>query len=106
MPESTFELFFVFLFAVLPCAVAGYYISIKQHRGLISGWDDAKYTDPQQAATVIGNTLMLLSVIIFTFTMLFGFELVPKSFVNYFVTIVIILPVGSLIYVHKKYGVK
>ena len=106
MPESTFEFFFVFLFAVLPCAVAGYYISIKQHRGLISGWDDAKYSDPQQAATVIGNILMLLSVIIVIFTLLYGFEFVPKSFINYFVMVVITLPIGSLIYVHKKYGVK
>ncbi len=106
MPESTFEFLFVFLFAVLPCAVAGYYISIKQHRGLISGWNDAKYTNPKQAATVIGNVLMLLSVIIALFTLLFGYDLVPKSYVNYFVMVVIILPIVSLVYVHKKYGVK
>jgi hypothetical protein len=106
MPESTFEFLFVFLFAVLPCAVAGYYISIKQNRGLISGWDDSKYTDPQRAATVVGNILMLLSIIIFIFTILYGIELVPKFFVNYFVMVVIILPIGSLVYVNKKYGVK
>jgi hypothetical protein len=104
MTESTFIIFFTLLFGVLPCAVAGYFISFKQQRGLISGWDDAKYKDPQKAAKIIGNSLLLLSVIILIFSFLLGFELLPKHIINYSI-IVVIIPIGSLIYAHKKYGV-
>ncbi|WP_298633653.1 DUF3784 domain-containing protein [uncultured Umboniibacter sp.] len=106
MSESTFFIFFIFLFAVLPCAVAGYYISVKQHRYLISGWDDAKYTDPQQAAALIGNTLMLLSIIIIVFLLLFGFELLSTFFIIYFAMGLMAFLVVSIVYVHKKYRAK
>lgn len=106
MFELDFVIFFVFLFAVLPCAVAGYFISVKQKRGLISGWNDEKYNDPEKAATVLGNILMLLSIIILIFSLLFSYEMLPKSSINYFVMVIIVLPVGALIYVHNKYGVK
>ncbi len=105
MSESTIVIFFV-IFVVLPCAISGYLIAVKQRRGLIFGWNDDSFINPKKAATVIGHILILLSVIILIYSILYAFELLPKYLLNFFFMIIIALPIGSQVYIHKKYGVK
>jgi hypothetical protein len=43
--------FIIMLLAgALPCIVLGYFIAVKQQRGLISGWNESKISDPEAYA--------------------------------------------------------
>ena len=74
-------------------------------RGLISFWDDAKYTEPQKAANIIGYSLIILSLGLAALALLIGFKLISDTLIHYFM-VVVLVPFGAAIYARKKYGLK
>ena len=62
MDESTIEALFIILFAVLPCGIFGYLIAFKGRRGLISGYSEKNFSNPQAFGKSVGVSLILFSV--------------------------------------------
>ncbi|WP_206485656.1 hypothetical protein [Thalassotalea sp. G2M2-11] len=62
MEESTFEALFILLFVVLPCGISGYLIAYKGRRGLISGFNENKFSNPQAFGKSVGLSLIILSI--------------------------------------------
>jgi hypothetical protein len=62
MDASTIEAIFIILFAVLPCGIFGYLIAFKGRRGLISGYSEKNFSNPQAFGKSVGVSLILFSV--------------------------------------------
>lgn len=105
MRESTFVMLLVLAVSSAPCLISGYLIVFKNKRGLITGWDDARYTKPQVAANVIGCSLIILALCLAVLALLIGIELVSETFIQYFM-VVILIPIAAAIYARQKYGLK
>jgi len=62
MEESTIEALFILFLAILPCSIFGYLIAFKGRRGLISGYSEKNFSNPQAFGKSVGLSLILLSV--------------------------------------------
>lgn len=92
-----FTLIFVAIFAIIPCAVFGYVIAVKQQRTLITFWDDAKYSDPVAAARMLGHSLMLMASLLLLTQLLFVAGVMHESTVGLFSFASSALPIGALV---------
>ncbi|MCC5878613.1 MAG: hypothetical protein JJU03_01780 [Idiomarina sp.] len=99
-----FTFIFVAIFAIIPCAVFGYVIAIKQQRTLITFWDDAKYTDPTAAARALGNSLMLTASLLLFIQLLFAAGLIHESTAGLLSFASSALPVAALVYIRRRYA--
>lgn len=61
MNASTFEALLIFL-AAFSCGLSGYFIAFKGRRGLISGFNESLYADPEAFGKSIGISLILFSL--------------------------------------------
>ena len=59
MDEFAVGAIIVLFTAVLPCLIFGYLIVFNGRRGLISGWSDSKYSNPEIGGKVVGIALWL-----------------------------------------------
>lgn len=106
MGEAILILFLMFIFVVFPCGILGYLISIKQQRYLIAGWNDEKYKDPEKAAAVIGRSMIWIAFASLIVSLFLMFEFFHDYTVTAFIFFIVFYPVGTLIYVNKKYKIR
>lgn len=103
--ESLLIVFFVFVCVVYPCSILGYLISVKQQRYLIAGWRDEDYKNPSKAAAAIGGCVVMVALIAFALSLLVAFKFSHGYLITFFVVLIIVMPIATLIYVNRKYGV-
>ena len=99
-----FTFIFGAIFAIIPCAVFGYVIAVKQQRTLITFWDDVKYSDPAAAAKTLGRSLMLMASLLLFIQLLFAAGVIHESTAGLLSFASWALPVGALVYIRRRYA--
>ena len=64
MGDSTFEALMILFAAVLPCGISGYLIAFKGYRGLISGYREGDFAQPQAFGKSIGISLIIFATLL------------------------------------------
>lgn len=103
MDEFTLGGLIVLLTAVLPCLVFGYLIAFQGRRGLISGWNDNKVSDPEKGGRIIGISLIIMSVLLGVIVILWFLRFFTEEELIYYLLPSTLLPLIAAIYVKIKF---
>ncbi|MBA6250836.1 hypothetical protein [Colwellia sp. MB3u-55] len=106
MDESTVEALFIILFAVLPCGIFGYLIAFKGRRGLISGYSEKNFSNPQAFGKSVGVSLILFSVFMVFIAYFWHLGLLTENRMASYVLLLIIGVVLNYFYGIVKYRKK
>lgn len=99
MNEFTLGGLIVLVTAVLPCLIFGYLIAFKGRRGLISGWNDNKISNPEKGGKIIGISLIIMSVLLGFITFLWQIKFFTEEELVYYLLPSTLVPVIASIYV-------
>ncbi|MDG1753136.1 MAG: hypothetical protein P8I03_15980 [Thalassotalea sp.] len=105
MDEFMFGGLIVLVTAVLPCLVFGYLIAFQGRRGLISGWNDNKVSEPEKGGRIIGISLIIMSVLLAIITILWFVRFFTEEELTYYLLPTISLPLIAAIYVKIKFRI-
>lgn len=105
MGESLLIVFFVLICVVYPGFMLGYLISVKQQKYLIAGWRDDRYENPSKAAAIIGRCVILVALIALVSSIFIAFGFSHAYLIIFFVVLIIVMPIATIIYVNRKYGI-
>ena len=103
MNEKLIGITIIMVAAVIPCFVFGYLIVCKKCHSLIAGWDAARLTNPVKAASLIGYSLMLMSILITVDCALWLLDVINEYVFSYMLFPAILLPVAATIVMKIKY---
>ena len=106
MEESTVEALFILFFAVLPCGVFGYLIAFKGRRGLISGYSEKNFSNPQAFGKSVGLSLILLSVFMAFIAYFWHLGSLTENQMSFYILFLVIGVVLNYIYGIVKYRKK
>ena len=104
MDEITTTALMIVLLGSLPCAVLGYLIAVKQRRHLISGWDEARTSDPQAFANLVGYSMIVMAAALALVAGAWAYHLVTDSEFAVLLGLASLFPVLALIRAKQKYG--
>ncbi|QTH64267.1 hypothetical protein J1N51_01930 [Psychrosphaera ytuae] len=96
----------VLVTAILPCLICGYLIVFHGRRGLISGWDDSKFSNPEGAGKLVGISLIIMALLLGLATLLWFAQLITEIMLIYAIVPISLVPVLTLVYVKIKFSVK
>jgi hypothetical protein len=105
MDEFTLGGLLVLVTAVMPCLVFGYLIAFQGRRGLISGWNDKKVSDPEKCGRIIGISLMVMAVLLGIVTILWFMMFFTEEELIYYLLPSTLLPLVVSIYVKIKFRI-
>ena len=105
MDEFMFGGLIVLVTAVFPCLVFGYLIAFQGRRGLISGWNDNKVSEPEKGGRIIGISLIIMSVLLAIITILWFVRFFTEEELTYYLLPTISLPLIAAIYVKIKFRI-
>ncbi|MEM1187656.1 MAG: DUF3784 domain-containing protein [Pseudomonadota bacterium] len=104
MSEVTIGALIAFVGAVIPCAVLGYLIAVKERRNLIAGWNEEKVRDAKAFGTLIGWSLMALAVALAIVTALWALGRISDEWFALYALIASMIPIAALVLAKVKYG--
>lgn len=104
MSEQILAFIIVICCAVLPCLIFGYLIAYQGRRSLISGWSDDKVSNPQLCGKLIGDSLMLMALLLAVITALWMINIVNEIIFTFGICVVTLIPIFALIFTKIKYG--
>ena len=94
----------VFLGAVIPCGVLGFLIAFLGMRNLIAGWDESKVRDPDAYGSVIGWSLLTLSLLLGVIVYVWSAGMVSEIVFTVLVLLASLVPIAGLRYANRRYG--
>ena len=94
----------VFLSAVIPCGVLGFLIAFLGMRNLIAGWDESKVRDPEAYGSVIGWSLLTLSLLLGVIVYVWSAGMISELAFVALVLLASLVPVAGLLHANRKYG--
>ncbi len=103
MDEFTLALLIMLFAVAFPCILGGYLIAIKQKRHLISGWDEAKISNPEAYAKLLGNGLFLLGLLIAIIAFVWYVGLVDEIGMTIALLLASLVPIPFIVIANKKY---
>ena len=89
--------------AIVPCVVLGYLIIVKQKRNLIAGWDESKIFSPQEFASIVGWSLIVLAFFLTAVIVLWGMGSISESEFAFYLFVVSTIPLVGVVYARRKY---
>ncbi|MDO6445323.1 hypothetical protein Q4493_05980 [Colwellia sp. 1_MG-2023] len=92
--------------AVLPCLVLGFLIAFQGRRGLISGWQEDKISDPEKGGRIIGTSLMVMAVLLAIVTLLWFLHFFTEDELVYFILPCALVPIVASFYVKIKLKIR
>jgi hypothetical protein len=104
MEESNFVALFLIVFGALPCFISGFFMAIKQKRGLIASWNDNWFSDPVKAANILGYSMFVCSFILLLSSISLWLKLIIAAQLQYFFILLALVLMGSFAYIKLKYG--
>jgi hypothetical protein len=106
MDEFTIEALFILFVAVLPCGISGYLIAFKERRGLISGYTEDNFCNPQAFGKSVGLSLIFLSICLTGIAYYWHLKAVTENemalYVLFFVFCVLLNYVYAIVKYRKK----
>jgi hypothetical protein len=105
MDDFTLGGLIILVTAVLPCLVFGYLIAFQGRRGLISGWNDNKVSNPEKGGRIIGISLMIMSIFLAIITILWFVRFFTEEELVYYLLPSTLLPLIASIYVKVKFKI-
>ena len=94
----------VYLGAVIPCGVLGFLIAFLGMRNLIAGWDESKVRDPDAYGSVIGWSLLTLSLLLGVIVYVWSAGMVSEIVFTVLVLLASLVPIAGLRYANRRYG--
>ena len=94
----------VFLGAVVPCGIFGFLIVFLGKQDLIAGWDETKVRNPEAYGSVIGWSLLALSLFLGVVVYAWSAGYISELLFVAAVLLGSLIPVLGLIYANRKYG--
>jgi hypothetical protein len=87
----------------LLCITLGYLIAVKQKRGLIAGWDESKFSNPEAFAKWVGFSVLILGVLIGLIALTSYLELISENVAAMLVVVVSLLPIPCVLIASARY---
>jgi len=94
----------VFVGAVIPCGVLGFLIAFLGKRSLIAGWDETKVRNPKAYGSVIGWSLLGLSLFLGIVVYAWSAGLASEALLVGLVLLGSLIQILGLLYANKKSG--
>ncbi|UUO24789.1 hypothetical protein FGD67_17370 [Colwellia sp. M166] len=100
------EALIILFFAVLPCGISGYLIAFKGRRGLISGYKESNFSDPQAFGKSVGISLLLLAMFLAFIAYFWQLKLLNERQMSSGVFLLVIAVLLNYFYGYVKYRKK
>ena len=104
MAGLTLGFIIMLLAGALPCIVLGYFIAVKQQRGLISGWNESKISDPEAYAKWVGYSVLGLGVCIGIIAFIWYIGLIDEISMTVSLIVASLIPIPCLVIANQKYA--
>ena len=106
MDEFTIEALFILFIAALPCGISGYLIAFKGRRGLISGYIEDDFSNPQAFGKSVGLSLIFLSICLTVIAYFWHLKAATESEMASYVLLLVFCVVLNYAYAIVKYRKK
>ena len=95
--------FIINIAVALLCITGGYLIAVKQKRGLIAGWDESKFSNPEAYAKWVGFSVLILGALIGLIALISYLELISKNVDVMLTFAVSLLPISCVLIANARY---